>query len=144
MSYLIVHTSSGGSSSYPISVFFLPISMRVFALRKLASILPLLQVGSPLCLIKLHYDVWGNVVIAPRILDLGRTWMWEVSFTSRPIKLPCSMGRGGPRCYKSEGRWFDPSWCQWIFHWHNPSDHTMAQGSTQLLTEMSTRSISWE
>jgi len=20
-------------------------------------------------------------------------------------------------CYKSEGRWFDPSWCQWIFHW---------------------------
>jgi len=21
-------------------------------------------------------------------------------------------------CYKSEGRWFDPSWCQWNFHWH--------------------------
>ena len=21
-------------------------------------------------------------------------------------------------CYNSEGRWFDPSWCQWIFHWH--------------------------
>ena len=21
-------------------------------------------------------------------------------------------------CYKSEGRWFDPSWCHWIFHWH--------------------------
>ena len=21
-------------------------------------------------------------------------------------------------CYKSEERWFDPSWCQWIFHWH--------------------------
>jgi len=19
-------------------------------------------------------------------------------------------------CYKSEGRWFDPSWYQWIFH----------------------------
>ena len=19
-------------------------------------------------------------------------------------------------CYKSEGRWFDPSWCQWNFH----------------------------
>ena len=19
-------------------------------------------------------------------------------------------------CYKSEGRWFDPSWSQWIFH----------------------------
>jgi len=21
-------------------------------------------------------------------------------------------------CHKSEGRWFDPSWCQWIFYWH--------------------------
>ena len=21
-------------------------------------------------------------------------------------------------CYKSEGCRFDPSWCQWIFHWH--------------------------
>ena len=19
-------------------------------------------------------------------------------------------------CYKSEGRWFDPNWCHWIFH----------------------------
>ena len=19
-------------------------------------------------------------------------------------------------CYKSEGRWFEPSWCHWIFH----------------------------
>jgi len=19
-------------------------------------------------------------------------------------------------CYKSEGNWFDPSWCQWIYH----------------------------
>ena len=40
-------------------------------------------------------------------------------------------------CYKSEGRWFDPTWCQWIF------DRTMALGSTQPLTEMSTRSNSW-
>ena len=38
-------------------------------------------------------------------------------------------------CYKSEGHWFDPSWCH--------SDRTMALGSTQPLTEMSTRSISW-
>jgi hypothetical protein len=29
------------------------------------------------------------------------------------------------------------------FHWRNPSDRTMALGSTQPLTEMSTRSISW-
>ena len=30
-----------------------------------------------------------------------------------------------------------------IFHWRNPSGHTMALGSTQPLTEMSTRNISW-
>jgi len=30
-----------------------------------------------------------------------------------------------------------------IFNWHNPFDRTMALGSTQPLTEMSTRSISW-
>ena len=30
-----------------------------------------------------------------------------------------------------------------IFLWHNPSDRTMALGSTQPLTEMSTRRISW-
>ena len=29
------------------------------------------------------------------------------------------------------------------FHWHNPSERTMALVSTQPLTEMSTRSISW-
>ena len=30
-----------------------------------------------------------------------------------------------------------------IFHWHNPSDRTKALGSTQSLTKMSTRRISW-
>ena len=30
-----------------------------------------------------------------------------------------------------------------IFHSHNPSDRTMTLGSTQPLTEMNTRSISW-
>ena len=48
-------------------------------------------------------------------------------------------------CYKSEDRWFDPSWCHWNFSLiQNPSDRTMGLGSTQPLTEMSTRSISWE
>jgi len=30
-----------------------------------------------------------------------------------------------------------------IFNWHNPSSRTMALELTQLLTEMSTRNISW-
>ena len=29
------------------------------------------------------------------------------------------------------------------FHWRNPSGRTVALGLTQLLTEMSTRNISW-
>jgi hypothetical protein len=44
--------------------------------------------------------------------------------------------------YKSEGRWFDPIWCQFFID-INPSDRTTALGSTQPLTEMSTRRISW-
>ena len=39
--------------------------------------------------------------------------------------------------YKSEGRWFDPRWCDWNFSLiFNPSDRTMALGSTQPLTEI--------
>jgi hypothetical protein len=30
-----------------------------------------------------------------------------------------------------------------FFHWHNPVGRTMALGSTQPLTEISTRNISW-
>jgi len=37
--------------------------------------------------------------------------------------------------YKPEGRGIDSS----IFHWPNPSDHILSLGSTQPLTEMSTR-----
>jgi hypothetical protein len=39
--------------------------------------------------------------------------------------------------YKPEGRGFDS-------RWHNPSGRTVAMGLTQPLTEMSTRSMSWE
>ena len=45
-------------------------------------------------------------------------------------------------CYKSESRCFNLSWCHWNFSLiYNPSDGTMALGSTQSLTKMSTRSI---
>ena len=46
-------------------------------------------------------------------------------------------------CYKSEGRWFDSICCHWNFSLTlNPSDRTMALGSTQPLTEISARGIS--
>jgi hypothetical protein len=43
--------------------------------------------------------------------------------------------------YKPEGRRFDSRWCLDFFHLHNPSGRTMALGSTQPLTEMSTRNM---
>jgi hypothetical protein len=39
--------------------------------------------------------------------------------------------------YKPEGRGFDSRWCHWNF------GRTMALESTQSLTEMSTRNVSW-
>ena len=41
-------------------------------------------------------------------------------------------------CYKLE----DLNGVTEIFHWHNPSSHTIALGWIQSLTEMSTRNIS--
>jgi cytochrome b subunit of formate dehydrogenase len=46
-------------------------------------------------------------------------------------------------CYKPEGLGFDSRWCHWIFFFIILSGLTMALGSTQTLTEMSTRNISW-
>jgi hypothetical protein len=45
--------------------------------------------------------------------------------------------------HKVEGRGFHSRWGRWIFYWLNPPGRTMAMGSTQLLTELSTRDISW-
>jgi len=45
-------------------------------------------------------------------------------------------------CYKTEGRWFDPRWCQWIFLWHIILPIALCPWG-QHLTEMSTKSISW-
>jgi hypothetical protein len=44
-------------------------------------------------------------------------------------------------CYKSEGRWFDSRWCPLEFF--IDVILPIALGSTQPVTEMSTRSISW-
>jgi len=45
--------------------------------------------------------------------------------------------------YKSVPVIFEPPCIIGIFYWHNPSGRTMALESTQPLTEMSTRNISW-
>jgi hypothetical protein len=48
------------------------------------------NVKLPLCVTNkaLHRkDLWGNGGIGPRILDLGTSWRWVVSFTTRPRYL---------------------------------------------------------
>jgi len=44
---------------------------------------------------------------------------------------------GCKKSYRMFARWN-------YFYWHNPSGLTLAMGSTQPLTEMSTRNMSWE
>jgi hypothetical protein len=53
-----------------------------------------------------------------------RSWLWHCAASS---KVAYSI----------------PDGATGIFHWHNPSGRTMSPGSPQLLTEMSTRNISW-
>jgi hypothetical protein len=49
--------------------------------------------------------------------------------------------RGEVLCYKTERRGFHSRWGHWIFNWSNPSNRTSALGSTQLITEISTRNL---
>jgi hypothetical protein len=44
-------------------------------------------------------------------------------------------------CYKAEGRGFDSLWVYGFFNWLNRSSRAMALGSTQPLSEVSTRNL---
>ena len=83
--------------------------------------------------LSIWYEIEKELILSPHI-----------ELTLSPLQLVyialCAGDRGGTvvkvLCYKSEGHWFEPSF-------RNPSDCTMVLGSTQPLTEMSTRSVSW-
>jgi len=62
-----------------------------------------------------HQDLWGT---------RWRTWLRHCA-TSRTVAGSI------------------PDGVIWFFHLHNPSGRTMVLGSTQFLTEISTRNISW-
>jgi hypothetical protein len=80
------------------------------------------------------------------ILDLGTRRKWVVSLIHCPVYPE---GKGfcmvaylvEALCYKPEVRGFDSRWDYWIFNWPNSSSRTMALGSIQPLTEMSTRNL---
>jgi hypothetical protein len=57
-----------------------------------------------------HKEVLGSGGTAPRILDLGSSWKWVVSFAPRPLYLqgkspryPLDRRLGGPRSHSGRG-----------------------------------------
>ena len=58
------------------------------------------------------------------VTDTLETGVWFLDHTWTHRSHCKSMYSPPPRgstvvkvlCYKSQGRWFDPSWCKWIFH----------------------------
>jgi hypothetical protein len=102
----------------------------------------------------------GKVPPRLRIEVLSLDWCLKCKHSSTPV--PASISR--VRLIKSinTSDW-GPRWRSWLrhcatnrrvtgsipdgvigfFHWHNPVGRTMALGSTQPLTEMGTRNISW-
>ena len=90
--------------------------------------------------------LWTGTAVAQWLTLILLTWSiwralnnvskWQTGFNSAFKVL---------RCYATNRKVAGsiPAGAIGIFHWHNPSDRIMALGSTQPLTEMSTRSIFW-
>jgi len=55
---------------------------------------------------------WKCPTCVCRTLEANAFWIVYTHFLWRGSTVVKVM------CYISEGRWFDPSWCQGIFHWH--------------------------
>ena len=81
------------------------------------------------------YSSPNNITISAHMFSALQTPCWHTKMRDRKVRhwqITEPQNYGGDHgstvvkvlCYKSKGRWFDPSWCQWIF----PSDHTMALG----------------
>jgi len=79
------------------------------------------------------YMLWWQYEIFSYFFNISYWWIWGTRW--------CSWLRHYATRRKVAGSISDG--VIEIFHWHNPSSRTMALGSTQPLTEMSTRSISW-
>jgi len=71
-----------------------------------------MQIGLVVMLTACVWEVFGSNFI--RDTDSPHFFYW---FSSVSLG-DCGSTVVKVLCYKSEGRWFDPSWCQWIFHRH--------------------------
>ena len=81
---------------------------------------------------------------SPAILGRCYTGSFQTLYRLLYIRLGTAVAQWLRRCATNrEVAGSIPDGVIGIFHWHHPSDRTMALESTQPLTEMSTRSISW-
>jgi hypothetical protein len=75
----------------------------------------LVQLNHSLPVLQYKHTTGSHLITSIQFNKL--TCPFEIRFT-----LPPEGNRGGTVVkvlrYKSEGRWFDPGWCQWIFHCH--------------------------
>ena len=83
----------------------------------------------------------GNTLLCRSVLTTAQYVQFRNSIRTHSIRL------AGYHCgalrYRTEGRGFDSRGCYWIFSLTQPSGHTVAPESTQPLTDVSTRNISW-
>jgi len=98
-----------------------------------------------------NYNGSSVTIYHTPLVGFRRHSVWEI-FDFEP-HLPLALTRPGARCWWRS--WLRhcatsrkvagpiPDGVTGIFHWHNPPGRTMALGSTQPLTEVSTRNISW-
>jgi hypothetical protein len=84
------------------------------------------------------------------VLTYSTTFVWNASHCKKNSVRYCGKCRGTAVAqwlrYCAKNRKVAgsiPDGVIGILHWHNPSNRTMALGSTQPLTEMITRSIFW-
>jgi hypothetical protein len=83
----------------------------------------------------------GNTLLCRSVLTTAQYVQFRNSIRTHCIRL------AGYHCgalrYRTEGRGFDSRGCHWNFSLTQPSGRTVTLGSTQRLTDMSTRNISW-
>jgi hypothetical protein len=94
-----------------------------------------------------HPAQWSSMLLhTPTVSHMVRKWFTEVFDNSRKSRLGGTRWRRWLR-HCAASRKVVGSICDRairIFHWLNPSGRTVVLESTQPLTKMSTRDISWE
>jgi hypothetical protein len=81
--------------------------------------------------------------VSPRLLWIFISCCVKLARTQRPRDFSSVLQDPIPELILSENAGSFPDGVIGIFHWHNPSAHTTALGSTRPLRNMSTRNISW-